>query len=77
MLENTSEIVDREEIRRDFHGALHQQPDIGVARIIASWFLKPANIFDPNSQRKLKPDIFIVFGLFLFMAVICAAFNSR
>jgi hypothetical protein len=64
-------------VSRDFHRILDQQADIGAAKIIAAWFFDPPNIFDPKSQRTLKPEIIIPLGYVLLMVAACAAFNFR
>lgn len=72
-----SEILNCEQIRRDCYGILNQRPDIGAAKIISRWFFERPNIFDPNSRRKLKQGVLIVFSYFLLMAAVCAAFNLQ
>ena len=62
---------------RDFHNILDQQADIGVSKIIASWFFDPPHTFDPNSRRTPKPEIIIPLGYVLFMIAVCAGFNFR
>jgi len=77
MMPENEKSLNREHGRRDFHRILSQQADIGAAKIIADHLFEPSNTFDPNSRRKLKPEILIVLSYFLLMAAVFAAFNSR
>ena len=45
--------------------------------MISNWFFEPANIFDPNSRGKPKPEPVIVLAYVLLMALACVIFNSR
>jgi len=77
MPENERGTENREQAFRDFNRILNQQADIGLTKIISSWFFHRPNIFDPNSRRRPKPEILIVLGYLLLMAAVCAAFNFR
>ena len=77
MPENEPGSKNGEQAFRDFSRILNQQADIGLAKIISSWFFHRPNIFDPNSRRRPKPEILIVLGYLLLMAAVCAAFNFR
>jgi hypothetical protein len=77
MPEHTSELPNREHVRRAFQRILNHQPDIGAAKVIASWFFKPRNIFDPHSRRKPKDELVIFLSYVLLMAMVFAVFNSR
>jgi hypothetical protein len=66
----------KEDVDRDFDRILEEQPDIGVGKIISTWFLEPPNTFDPNSRKKPKPETIIVLAYIALMAVACIAFNS-
>jgi hypothetical protein len=75
--ERKPDLPESELVSKDFQRILDQQPDIGTARIIATWFVDPPNIFDPLSRRKPKPEIVMLLGYVLIMAAVCAAFNFR
>ena len=77
MAEDERGTVNREQAFRDFNRILNQQADIGISKIISSWFFHRPNIFAPNSRRRPKPEILIVLGYLLLMAAVCAAFNFR
>jgi hypothetical protein len=77
MPENERGTENREQALRDFNRILNQQADIGLTKIISSWFFHRPNIFDPNSRRRPKPEILIVLGYLLLMAAVCGAFNFR
>ena len=64
-------------IRAEFRRILLSRADIGVVRMISNWFFEPANIFDPNSRGKPKPEPVIVLAYVLLMALACVIFNSR
>jgi len=68
-------IISREQIRRDFHYILSQQPDVGGAKIIRNCLFEPPNIFDSNRRRKVKAEFLIVLSYVLLM--VCAAFNFK
>jgi hypothetical protein len=77
MAENERGTANREQAFRDFNRILNQQADIGLTKILSSWFFHRPNIFDPNSRRRPKPEILIVLSYLLLMAAVCAAFNFR
>ena len=77
MAEDERGTVNREQAFRDFNRILNQQADIGLTKIISSWFFHRPNIFDSNSRRRPKPEILIVLGYLLLMAAVWAAFNFR
>ena len=60
---------------REYGRIVDQRADMGAAKVIASWFLEPPNIFDPHSRRKPKPEFVLVLAYILMMALACAAFN--
>ena len=64
-----------EDVRVEFRRILDSRADIRVVRMISNWFFEPANIFDPNSRGKPKPEVVIVIAYILLMALVCAAFN--
>ena len=66
-----------EHIRAEFRRILASRADIGVVRMISNWFFEPANIFDPNSRGKPKPEPVIVLAYVLLMALTCVTFNFR
>jgi hypothetical protein len=66
---------EKEHVRRTFRHILEQQPDIGVAKILSSWFFQPLNIFDPNARKRLKTEMIIALSYLALMAAVCAAFN--
>jgi hypothetical protein len=66
---------DEEQVRRDFRRILDQRSDLGTAKIICNWFFEPANIFDPNATKKLKPEVIFALSYLALMAAACAAFN--
>ena len=71
-------LVDDHPLVRDGLATLiNQQADIGLTKIISSWFFHRPHIFDPNSRRRPKPEILIVLSYLLLMATVCAAFNFR
>ena len=66
-----------EHIRAQFRRILDSRADIGIVRMISNWFFEPANIFDPNSRGKPKPEVVIVIAYALLMALACVIFNFR
>ena len=66
-----------EHIRAEFRRILDSRADIGIVRMISNWFFEPANIFDPNSRGKPKPEPVIVLTYLLLMALACVIFNFR
>ena len=70
-------MVENDLVRRDFCRILDQQPDIGEAKIISSWFFESPNIFDPKPRKRLKSGIAIGLIYIMLMAATCAAFNFR
>ena len=66
-----------EHIRVEFRRILDSRADIRVVRMISNWFFEPANIFDPNSRGKPKPEPVIVLAYVLLMALTCVTFNFR
>ena len=66
-----------EHIRAEFRRILDSRADIGVVRMISNWFFEPANIFDPRSRGKPKPEPVIVLAYVLLMALACVIFNFR
>ena len=70
-------MVENEHVRLALRRILEQQPDIGDAKIILTWFFEPPNIFDPKPRKGLKPGVVIVLIYVALMAAVCAAFNFR
>jgi hypothetical protein len=66
----------KEEVRRDFHRILNEQPGIGVGKIISAWLFEPPNFFDTAGRKKPKPETILLLAYFVLMAVACAAFNA-
>jgi len=52
-----------------------QLPDIGISKILISWFFDPPNRFESKPRRKPKPEILILFSYFLIMGFIFIALN--
>ena len=63
------------EVRQEYRRILDRRADVGVAKIIGTWFLESPNIFDPRARRKPKPEFVLVLAYILMMALVCAAFN--
>jgi len=68
-------MIENERVRTDFRRILEQRPDVGDAKIIATWFFAQLNIFDPKPKRRLKTGVAIGLIYIALVAAICAVFS--
>ena len=64
-----------EQVSRELHTILNQQPDIGVFEIISDWVLEHRHIFDTSSRRRPKPELLLVLVYLLLLAAGFGVFN--
>jgi len=69
--------VQFEQVSKELRSILDQQPDIGISNILSGWILDRRNIFDPSSQRRLKPELLLILSSLLLLAAGFAFLNLR
>ena len=65
----------KERVSHAFRQVLDEQPDIGIAKILSTWFFAPRHRFDPNARKSVKPEILIVAVYLILIGAVCVIFN--